>query len=81
MNVSVLLFASLAEAIGRDRLSIDIDFPITAARLRDHVLATTAASAALRGAIRVAVNECFVEDSSLVREGDEVALLPPVAGG
>jgi molybdopterin converting factor subunit 1 len=81
MTVSVLLFASLAEALGRDRLLIEIDAPVTAGRLRDDVLATAADGVALRGAIRVAVNERFVEDSSLVREGDEVALIPPVAGG
>lgn len=80
MTVSVLLFASLAEALGRDRMVIELEAPVTAGQLRDDLLASVD-RAAIRGAVRVAVNECFVADSSPVRSGDEVALIPPVAGG
>ncbi len=31
--------------------------------------------------IRIAINGAFAEDSILIQEGDEVVLLPPVAGG
>lgn len=80
MTVTVLLFASVAEALGRDRLLIELAAPVSAGELRDEILAR-ADGLTVGGAVRVAVNECFVVDSAPVREGDEVALIPPVAGG
>ena len=90
MTVSVLLFASLAEAAGCDRVMVELAEPVAAGTLRDRLLSGAlpgggplggAGSEALRDSIRVAVNERFVHDGFVVRPGDEVALIPPVAGG
>jgi molybdopterin converting factor subunit 1 len=35
----------------------------------------------IRGIMKVAVNEELAEKSQVLRDGDTVALLPPVAGG
>jgi len=37
--------------------------------------------AQLRGRFRVAVNQDFVDDAHVLNGGDELALIPPVAGG
>lgn len=35
----------------------------------------------LRSYVRVAVNECYVDISHPLHNGDDVALIPPVSGG
>ena len=37
--------------------------------------------AAHRPALRVAVNETYVDAAARLQDGDEVALIPPVCGG
>lgn len=80
MTITVLLFASLAESSGRERLLVELEAPTTAGELRECVLSSSGASN-ISGSVRVAVNERFVDDGFILTEGDEVALIPPVAGG
>ena len=80
MRVSVRLFAGLRERAGTDRL--DIELPEDA-RVGD-VLAAMAATPV--GELRprecvVAVNREYARADEPVRDGDEVALVPPVSGG
>ena len=52
--------------------------------MRDAIAALAArhaAIAALRGRFRVAVNQDFTDDDHVLADGDELALIPPVAGG
>jgi molybdopterin synthase sulfur carrier subunit len=54
------------------------------AALRDELMAQGGAypEALARGkAIRVAVNQCMVEESAALSDGAEVAFFPPVTGG
>ena len=80
MTITVLLFASYADALGTS--SVDVALPRDAT-VGDVVSAIRARSGAERLPPRplVAVNERYASLESLVREGDEVALIPPVAGG
>lgn len=79
MELDVLLFASWAEALGAP--SVRLSLP-TDARVRD-VLAAAEARAGGRSLPRpvVAVNHRYAKPDAPVRAGDEVALIPPVAGG
>jgi len=81
MNVSVLLFGSLREAAGAKELAVSLPegssvAALTALLARDH-----AAFARLPGRVRVSVNYEVVEETRALRDGDEVAYLPPVSGG
>jgi molybdopterin converting factor subunit 1 len=80
MTVTVLLFASYAEALGA--ASLDIELPRDAT-VRDVVSAIRARPGAERvpASPLVAVNLQYAAGDRVVREGDEVALIPPVAGG
>ena len=50
--------------------------------MRSRALAARhAAIAQLRGRFRVAVNQDFADDDRALADGDELALIPPVAGG
>ena len=80
MTVTVLLFASYAEAVGRSSMELDLQSGATVRDVIAHVRGI--------GGVRqlpptpmVAVNEQYASRERELREGDEVALIPPVAGG
>jgi len=54
---------------------------VTAAGLFDHFAAQFPALEAARRSVTVARNQEFADPASLLADGDEVALLPPVSGG
>lgn len=79
-TVRVLLFASYAEALGATAIDVEVG---GAARVRD-VLATVRerpGADRLPPAPLVAVNASYARLDDLVRDRDEVAIIPPVAGG
>jgi molybdopterin converting factor subunit 1 len=80
MTVRVLLFASYADAIGAATLNVEVG---ESARVRDVLAAVQAraASSTLPPRPLVAVNSEYAELDQLVVAGDEVAIIPPVAGG
>ena len=80
MTVTVLLFASYADAIGRSTIELDIE---PGAKVRDVVERVRAMGGTdeLPPAPMVAVNEQYASRDRELRSGDEVALIPPVAGG
>jgi molybdopterin converting factor small subunit len=78
--VTVQLFASYADLVGKPT----IDVPLQAgAMVSDllHSLRALPAAAMLPDTPRVAVNQIFAGDSTPLHPDDEVALIPPVAGG
>ncbi len=79
MQLNVLLFASYAEVIGAHAVAVSV--PETAT-VGDVVAAVRALvpDSELPPAL-VAVNQVYAQPSQLVCEGDEVAIIPPVAGG
>jgi len=74
MRVNVLLFASLREAIGKSSIALDLADDAT-------VRALIATLGETYPALKVAVNREFAEPEQELRDGDEVALLPPFGGG
>ena len=80
MSVTVLLFASYADALGASSLSMELPEHATVADVLG-ALRSRAGSERLPPAPLVAVNERYAAVTSAVRDGDEVAVIPPVAGG
>jgi len=80
MTVTVLLFASYAEALGASSLALELTGEATVADVVSSIRTKPGADR-LPPTPLVAVNQQFASPSSLVRDGDEVALIPPVAGG
>jgi molybdopterin converting factor subunit 1 len=80
MSVTVLLFASYADALGASQLQVELPDGATVADVLAD-LRGRAGAGALPPAPLVAVNERFARLGSVVRRGDEVAIIPPVAGG
>lgn len=79
MTVTVLLFASYAESLGTGSMTLELP---EGSRVDDALLQVQArAIGALPPRPLVAVNQSYARGSDLLRSGDEVAIIPPVAGG
>jgi molybdopterin synthase catalytic subunit len=82
MVVSVRLFAMLREAACRDELDVELADGATAGDLLDVVARDAGLGAVVQpGRVVVAVNREYVPAGHALRDGDEVALIPPVSGG
>jgi molybdopterin converting factor subunit 1 len=80
--IIVKLFALMKDRVGRDELRVDATTGTVAALLRQLAKEYPALSDILvPGRIVVSVNHEFVKQDALVRDGDEVALMPPFSGG
>ncbi len=80
MTVNVLLFASYADAPGTSAMQLDVP---------DHTLVRDVIAILRRGAggtqlpasLLVAVNRAYASLGDRIQAGDEIAIIPPVAGG
>ncbi len=79
MQVTVLLFASYADTLGASSIPWELPPGATAADALARVLAL--ASGALPSKPLLAVNERYARPEHVLAAGDEVAIIPPVAGG
>lgn len=80
MTVTVRLFASYAEALGMREMALQVDVGATVQDVLSSVCAMPGASR-LPPSPLVAVNHTYARGSQILFDGDEVALIPPVAGG
>ncbi len=81
MRLRVLLFSTFREIVGLDEVPWTADPGATVASFQDAFLRAHPKLAAHRGSMMVAVNAEYAEPTTRLRDGDEVALLPPVSGG
>lgn len=80
MSVPVLLFASYADAFGTRELPVPVETPCQVHVLID-ALRIMPGGDRLPPKVLVAINQRLADASAFVHAGDEVALIPPVAGG
>ena len=78
--VRVLLFASYAERLGLESVDVRISLPATVQEVLDRVRALPGGTA-LPPRPLCALNLAHVSLDHAVTSGDEIALLPPLAGG
>ena len=81
MNVTILLFAAHRELFGTDETRVDLPDAATVDDMITALRARGGAWEALPERPAVAVNRKYADRSTVLNEGDEVALIPPVAGG
>jgi molybdopterin converting factor small subunit len=79
-TVTVQLFASYADLLGAPTVELPLTPGTTVEDLLDRIRSLPGASS-LPPAPRVAVNRMFATSDQLVDANDEIALIPPVAGG
>lgn len=77
----VLFFGVLKEAAGHSEESIEVDAPATIGGVFDAYRQRFATLDARRSSILFARNREFATPDTTLKEGDEIAFLPPVSGG
>jgi molybdopterin converting factor subunit 1 len=79
MLVKVLYFGVLKDVTGRSRTEMELAEGSSVAHLL--ALHRGTGTAAVWDSIAVAVNHEYARAGDVLKDGDEVALLPPVSGG
>ncbi len=82
--IEIVFFASIREALDRDRAQHPVDQPLHLSELITQLTAIHGAAwheVLTAENVKIAVNQELVSDDMLVSDGDEVAFFPPVTGG
>lgn len=74
-------FASIREKLRRSEATCRVPAGATVRDVLDQLCRDYPTLADVRGALRVAVNQEYVDPQHLLADNDEVALIPPVSGG
>ncbi len=80
IRVRLLFFASYRELLGVEELELVLPARSTVRSLIETVRSRPGGDA-LPEAVVVAVNQEYAKTDTLLTDGDEVAFIPPVAGG
>lgn len=76
--INILLFAHLQEVIGESKLSVDLS-DYTVGQIKEW-METQYPQVSLQH-VMTAVNEEFATETTVVKEGDTIAFIPPISGG
>ena len=81
MKVRLLFFAVLRDIVGKSETDVEVPEGTRAADLWQRLRGQYQQLAAYAQPPMTAVNESYVRPEVVLREGDEVAFIPPVCGG
>lgn len=81
MKVRLLFFAVLRDIAGADARELSLAEGTTARDVWQSLREMYAQLADYVQPPMIAVNESYAEPETILREGDELAFIPPVAGG
>ena len=81
MVIHTLFFASYRESIGSGGLDVTLSIGATVSDLIAELRSRGNKFACLRETVVIAVNKVYMEAETVLTDGDEVAFIPPVAGG
>lgn len=81
VRITVLLFAGVAERLGRRSIELPHEPGDTVATVRDRLVAAHPTLAGFVPNLMYAVNEEYAREDDPVPPGATLALIPPVSGG
>ncbi|HTZ59316.1 MAG TPA: molybdenum cofactor biosynthesis protein MoaE [Acidobacteriaceae bacterium] len=81
MRVTVLFFGVLREMLASESQTLDLPQGATVDAVLGHFRQLLPQQPKLWSSLAIAVNQSYAPTGCLLRDGDEVALLPPVSGG
>jgi molybdopterin synthase catalytic subunit len=82
VRVRVRLFAAAREAVGTGELELDLPAGATAREALAELASASGSPAALAAdRLAIAINREYARDDRPLRDGDELAVIPPVSGG
>ena len=80
MKLNLLAFGIARDILNGSSLEIEIESPCSVGELKEHLFDQYPPLKELRS-LAIAVNESYAKDEILLREKDEIVIIPPVSGG
>ena len=81
IKVRVLFFGAARDAVGHEQIEVELESPIDADRARAKLLSEYPSLQRFGKSLLFAVNQQYAQTDREIREGDELAIFPPVSGG
>ncbi|MBD1825115.1 MoaD/ThiS family protein [Cyanobacteria bacterium FACHB-DQ100] len=81
ITVTVKLFAAYQDAYGVPELTLELPQGVSVEQVCDRILYDRPQLAPLKGITQFGINLEFVSAETIVQNGDEIVLIPPVSGG
>jgi molybdopterin converting factor subunit 1 len=81
VSVNLRLFGALRELLENDTIKLEVEAEVTVDKLRQLLAEKYPAVADILPNLAFSVNLEFAGPDTVVKDGDEVALIPPVSGG
>lgn len=81
ITITVKLFAAYQEAYGLSELTLEFPYDTPVKTVCDRLISEHPELEKWRDVTRFGINLTFVEPDTLLKDGDEVVLIPPVSGG
>lgn len=81
IHIQLKLFAVYQETLGLSEMEQQLPIGSTAIQALDQLIAQHPELAQWRSITRLGVNLNFVEPDTVLQDGDELVLIPPVSGG
>ncbi len=81
ITITVKLFAAYQEAYGVEEIVMEFPENTPVVAVRDRLIAEHPELSQWRDVTRFGVNMQFVEPDTIIQDGDEVVMIPPVSGG
>ncbi|HOP28919.1 MAG TPA: molybdopterin converting factor subunit 1 [Spirochaetota bacterium] len=80
-KIRLKLFASLKDICGFSERDFSFEKPSSVNDLIDELAALYPAVSEKKGILLIAVNEEYTDAGTILKDGDTVAIFPPVSGG
>ncbi len=81
MQLSVLYFAALRDLMGKSEEVVELPAGASVGSLSELLQARLPELTGFMSSVRFALNEEFTSSEAKLKDGDVVALIPPVQGG
>jgi molybdopterin synthase sulfur carrier subunit len=81
VTITVKLFAAYQEAFGVPELALEFPIETPVLAVQEYLIAEHPQLEQWRNLTRFGINLQFVEPNTILQDGDEVVLIPPVSGG